>query len=72
MIAYAYQHPETTAVLQDRAAVFRGVEELQGRVLSIHGLLGRLRSDHGLPAADAQRISDHYRKRYTPTRSPLW
>lgn len=72
VIAYAYQHPEATAVLHDRAAVFRGVEELRGRVLSIHGLLGRLSGEHGLPAADAQRISNHYCKRHTPARSPLW
>jgi hypothetical protein len=72
VIAYSFHHPEVTAVLHDRAAVFRGVEELRGRVISIHGLLGRLRSDNGLSLADAQRISDHYCKRHTPTRSPLW
>jgi hypothetical protein len=72
VIAYSFHRPDVTAVLHDRAAVFRGVEELRGRVISIHGLLGRLRSDHGLPAADAQRISDYYCKRHTPTRSPLW
>lgn len=72
VIAYAFHHPEAIAVLHDRAAVFRGVEELRGRVISIHGLLGHLRSNHSLSLADAQRISDHYCKRHTPTRSPLW
>ncbi len=72
VIAYSFHHPEATAVLHDRAAVFRGIEELRGRVISIHGLLGHLRSDHGLPLADAQRISDYYCKRHTPTRAPLW
>jgi hypothetical protein len=72
VIAYSFHHPEVIAVLHDRAAVFRGIEELRGRVISIHGLLGQLRSDHGLPAADAQRISDYYCKRHTPTRTPLW
>lgn len=72
VIAYAYAHPETIAVLHDRAAVYRGIEELRGRVISIHGLLGHLRSEHGLPSAEAQRISDHYCKRFTPARPPLW
>lgn len=72
VIAYSFHHPDVTAVLHDRAAVFRGIEELCGRVISIHGLLGRLRANHGLPLADAQRISDYYCKRHTPTRSPLW
>ncbi|HET7499916.1 MAG TPA: hypothetical protein VFK02_02905 [Kofleriaceae bacterium] len=72
VIAYAYHHPDTIAVLHDRAAVFRGIEELRGRVISIHGLLGLLRADHGLAATDTQRISDHYCKRHAPIRSPLW
>lgn len=72
VIAYAFHHPEAIAALHDRAAVFRAVEGLRGRVISIHGLLGRLRSDHGLPLEHAQQISDHYCKRYTPARSPLW
>ena len=33
VIAYAYHHPDTIAVLHDRAAVFRGIEELRGRTL---------------------------------------
>jgi hypothetical protein len=72
VIAYAMHHPDVTAVLHDRAAVFRGVEELHGRVLSIHGLLHQLANAHGLPRTDATKISDDYCRRYQPTRPPLW
>lgn len=72
VIAVVACRPDTTAVLHDRAAVFRGIEELRGRVLSLHGLLGVLRDEHALPVAEATRLSEFYCKRYHPTRPPLW
>lgn len=42
VIAYCHHHPEAIAVLRDKAAVRRGIEELRGRVLSFHGLVGEL------------------------------
>lgn len=57
VIAYAMVHPDVTAVLFDRRALFRGVEELRGRVLSIHGFLDVLRTQHGLAPEDAEAIS---------------
>lgn len=72
IIAYTIHHPDTVPVLHDRAAIFRAVEELHGRVLSIHGLLHRLVGENGLPLAAAQEISLWYCKRYGPTRPPTW
>lgn len=57
VISYAFVHKEVTAVLFDRRALFRGVEELRGRVLSIHGFLDVLRTHYGLAAKDAEDIS---------------
>ncbi len=71
LIAYASQHPDVTAVLFDRQALHRAVEELRGRVLSIHGFLDVLRSQHGLSGSDAQAIS----QKICAARSivpPLW
>jgi hypothetical protein len=71
LIAYASQHPDVTAVLFDRKALHRAVEELRGRVLSIHGFLDVLRTQHGLSTSDAEAIS----QRICAARSivqPLW
>jgi hypothetical protein len=71
LIAYAYQYPDVVAVLFDRKALHRAVEELRGRVLSIHGFLDVLRTHHGLSAADAAVIS----QKICAARSvvpPLW
>jgi hypothetical protein len=57
LIAYASEHLDVTAVLFDRKALHRAVEELRGRVLSIHGFLDVLRTQHGLSASDAESIS---------------
>lgn len=57
LIAYASQHPDVIGVLFDRKALHRGVEELRGRVLSIHGFLDVLRTTHGLTTEDAATIS---------------
>jgi hypothetical protein len=72
VIAYAYHHPEVTAVLHDRKALHRGVEELRGRVLSFHGFLGLLRTGHGLPTQAANQISDWYCAQFKPQRRPVW
>jgi|GEM_PF-4708868 len=71
LIAYASQHADVTGVLFDRKALHRAVEELRGRVLSIHGFLDVLRSQHGLSASDAQAISQKIcaAKSVVP---PLW
>jgi hypothetical protein len=71
LIAYATQHPDVTAVLFDRKALHRAVEELRGRVLSIHGFLDVLRTQHGLSAPDAEALS----QRICAAKSlvqPLW
>ncbi len=57
LIAYASQHPDVTGVLFDRKALHRAVEELRGRVLSIHGFLEVLQSQHGLSESGAGDIS---------------
>lgn len=72
VIAVALHRTDTVAVLHDKAALFRGIEELSGRVISIHGLLANLRDEHGLAAQEAQRISAWYCARYGPTRPPTW
>ncbi len=71
VIAYALHHSGETAVLLDRRALHRGVEELRGRVISFHGFLDVLRS-RGLPRQDADQISRWYVQRHVPLRAPLW
>ncbi len=72
VIAYALHHDDVWPVLHDRAAMLRAVEELRGRVLSLHGFLGAFHKDFGLSKVDATAISQAYCSRYTPTRPPLW
>lgn len=72
VIAMTLHRKDAFAVLHDKAGVFRGVEELSGRVISIHGLLSKLRDDHGLAPQEAKRISDWYCARYGPIRPPTW
>lgn len=57
LIAYASQHLDVTGVLFDRKALHRAVEELRGRVLSVHGFLEVLSTAHGLSPSDASAIS---------------
>jgi hypothetical protein len=71
LIAYASHHSDVTGVLFDRKALHRAVEELRGRVLSVHGFLDVLRTHHGLSAADTQTLS----QRICAAKSvvqPLW
>ncbi len=72
VIAYAYHHADVTAVLHDKRALHRGVEELRGRVLSFHGFLDVLRTQHGLQGRSADEISHWYCTRFKPQRRPLW
>jgi hypothetical protein len=71
VIAIALAHDDITPVLFDRKAVHRGVEELRGRVLSVHGFLGVLREHHGLPRAAAAAISSWICKAKCVV-APLW
>ncbi len=58
VIAVAIHDPEVVPVLHDRHALFRAVEELNGRpVLSFHGFLGELRKNHRLSRHAANQIS---------------
>lgn len=72
VIAYACHHPDATAILHDRRALHRGIEELRGRVLSLHGFLDVLRREHGLAPKAAHQISEWYCVRNKPQRRPLW
>jgi hypothetical protein len=71
-IAFALHHADAVPVLIDRKALRRAVEELRGKVLSLHGVLDVLRSDHGLPPAVVNDISDWYCARNRPVRPPVW
>jgi predicted nucleic acid-binding protein len=71
IIAYASIHEDVIAVLFDRRALFRAVEELRGRVLSIHGFLDVLRTRHGLAPLEADDLSQKIRKAASIPQ-PLW
>lgn len=71
VIAYAVTHPDHTAVLLDRKALHRGVEELRGRVLSLHGFLDVILKHHALPRAAGDAVSATLLKRQG-FRAPLW
>jgi len=72
VIAYCHHHPETIAVLQDKAAVRRGIEELRGRVLSFHGLVGDLVGRGHVSWAEARTMATRYRRQYDHARIPVW
>ena len=57
LIAYATVHADVTAVLLDRKALHRGVEELRGRVLSLHSFLEALETNHRFPRAISAAVS---------------
>lgn len=71
VIARTYHHQGETAVLLDRRALHRGVEELRGRVISFHGFLEVL-IKHGLSREDAELISRSYLQKYPHLRAPTW
>ena len=72
VIAFAYRHPDTVPVLMDRRALRRAVEEVRLRILSLHGFLDILQTEHGLDRLVADRISTWYCKRNVPVRKPIW
>jgi predicted nucleic acid-binding protein len=72
VIAYAIVHKETTAVLFDRRALHRGVEELRGNVLAFHGFLSELVGRGHVSKRVADSISTSYCERNAPARRPLW
>jgi hypothetical protein len=71
IIAYAMHHPETVPILLDRLALYRGVENLRGSVLSLHGFL-RVLEQYGLPASISEAISRKYCSGRKPIVPPLW
>jgi hypothetical protein len=72
VIAYAFHHGDVTAVLNDRRALHRGIEELHGRVVSWHGFLDVLRAGHGLTKRASDELSSWYCSRFVPQRAPIW
>lgn len=72
VIAYTLCHPEAIAVLKDRRAVVRAVEEMRERILSFHGMLDWLVREGCLPSSIAQRLSAQYLKVNNGTVRPLW
>lgn len=72
VIAFAFHHPEAVPILIDRRALRRAVEELRRTVLSLHGFLDVLRTEHGLLSTTADDISSWYCKKNTPVRRPVW
>jgi hypothetical protein len=72
VIAYCHHHAGAVAVLQDKAALRRGVEELRGRVLSFHGFVGELVDRRYIDWADARAMAAKYRRQYVHARVPVW
>lgn len=72
VIAYCHHHPEAIAVLQDKAAVRRSIEELRGRVLSFHGLVGELVTRGHVSWGEARIMASRYRRQYNHARIPVW
>jgi hypothetical protein len=72
VIAYCLHHPETIAVLQDKAALRRAVEELRGRVLSFHGFVGELVDRGHFSWDEARSVAARYRRKYSHARTPVW
>lgn len=70
VIAYAACHDDAVAVLFDRKALHRGVEELRGRVRSVHGFLEVLER-HGLSRASSDLVSQRLRTQYA-FKEPHW
>ena len=72
VMALALHTPDCLAVLNDRRAVHRAVDELRGRVLSVHGFLGALRQAGKISDRLARSVSRHYCSVFKPTVPPLW
>jgi hypothetical protein len=72
VIAYCHHHPDSIAVLLDKAALRRAVEELRGRVLSFHGVVGELAERGHVTWAEARTMSTKYRRQFNHARVPIW
>ncbi|MBI5542768.1 MAG: hypothetical protein HY901_02690 [Deltaproteobacteria bacterium] len=72
IMAYTVHNPDVMAVLIDKRATCRAVEEVRGRVLSLHGFLDVLRAEHRLDRRVASAISQYFCVRHKPTVPPLW
>lgn len=72
IMAYAFHNADVLPVLLDLRATRRAVEELKGRVLSLHGFLDVLRTHHGLASEVAHSISEWFCARNRPWTQPLW
>jgi hypothetical protein len=72
VIAYCFHDGDAIAVLQDKAGIRRGVEELRGRVISFMGFLGVLVDRGVLSWPEAHTVAARYRRQYTHARIPVW
>ncbi len=72
VIAYCYHHLDTIAVLQDKGALRRAIEELRGRILSFHGFLAALVAEGHIGWEEATVIAARYRRQYVQSRLPVW
>jgi hypothetical protein len=72
VIAYCHHHLDVIAVLQDKGALRRGVEEIRTRILSFHGFLEALVSRGHLNWTEATAMSTRYRVSYSHARLPVW
>ena len=72
IMAYAVHNADVVPVLLDLRATRRAVEELRGRVLSLHGFLDVLRTGHRLSPKIAHAVSEWFFVRNRPSTPPLW
>lgn len=72
VIAYCSHHEDAIAVLQDKGALRRGIEEIRTRVLSFHGFLDVLVSGGHLDWKEATAMASRYRRQYPHARLPVW
>lgn len=72
MIAYCHHNSDVIAVLQDKGALRRGVEEIRTRILSFHGFLEVLVSRGHLDWKEATAMATKYRANYSHARLPVW
>ncbi len=72
VIAYCHHHADVIAVLQDKGALRRGVEEIRSRILSFHGFLEELVSKGHLNWKEATAMATRYRVSYSHARLPVW
>ncbi len=71
VIALAVSRPDVVPVMIDRAGLARAIEEVPGRVLSLHGFLRTIERDAGFPRGVSDAVSAYLQKAksFVP---PLW